>query len=84
MANPASRSGSAGSSTPSGPMSTPPKINGKSAPGEGGESLADGIGPSRSRSASRMGQVVYADTPPLGAAETDPNYMAGRVQSEGG
>jgi hypothetical protein len=82
MANPASRS--AGSSTPAGPMSTPPKINGHSAPGEGGASLADGIGPSRSRSASRMGQVVYADTPPLGAADTDPNHGAGRAGSEGG
>jgi hypothetical protein len=82
MPNPANRS-SSGSSTPAGPMSATPKINGKSAPGEGGESLGDGIGPSRSRSASRMGQVVYADTPPLGAAETDPNYKAGRAGSEG-
>ena len=79
MPNPASRS--AGSATPEGAR---PTINGKSAPGEGGESLADGIGPSRSRSASRMGQVVYADTPPLGEAQTDPNHGAGRVQSEGG
>jgi hypothetical protein len=81
MANPASRSGSAGSSTPDGAT---PKINGHSAPGEGGASLGEGIGPSRSRSASRMGQVVYADTPPLGAADTDPNHGAGRAGSEGG
>lgn len=70
----------------SGPSTLPAsQINGKSQPpGQGGESLGAGIGPSESRSAARTGQVVYREgSGQLGAAEQDPTYGAGKPPAGG-
>jgi hypothetical protein len=80
MANPASGS-SRGSAVPV--AVTPPPVIGKSAPGEGGESLADGIGPSVSGgSNTRLGQVVYEEGKKLTPAYMDPTYGSGKTPAK--